>query len=78
MNSGPGNASGCFIHEKHHNNALPRFAGGWGHNKERRFKMEQTFDPVHGADGWQISNLPILSLAYLASVEMFDEIEWIL
>lgn len=76
MNSGPGNASGCFIHEKHHNNSeLPRFAGWWGHNKERRFKMEQTFDPIHGADGWQISNLPVLSLApYLASVDMFDEI----
>jgi kynureninase len=76
MNSGPGNASGCFIHERHHNNAdLPRFAGWWGHNKERRFKMEQTFDPVKGAEGWQISNIPILSLApYLASVDMFDEI----
>ncbi len=76
MNSGPGNASGCFVHEKHHNNSeLPRFAGWWGHNKERRFKMEPNFDPVHGADGWQISNLPILSLApYLASVELFDEI----
>jgi kynureninase len=75
MNSGPGNASGCFIHEKHHfNSDLPRFAGWWGHNKERRFKMEQNFEPVHGADGWQISNLPILSLApYLASVMMFDE-----
>ncbi len=76
MNSGPGNASGCFVHEKHHNNPdLPRFAGWWGHNKERRFKMEPTFDPVQGADGWQVSNLPVLSLApYLASVEMFDEI----
>ena len=75
MNSGPGNASGCFINEKHHHTNLPRFAGWWGHNKERRFKMEQTFDPVHGADGWQISNLPILSLApYLASVEMFAEV----
>lgn len=76
MNSGPGNASGCFVHEKHHDNPdLPRFAGWWGHNKERRFKMEPTFDPVQGADGWQISNLPVLSLApYLASVEMFDEI----
>jgi kynureninase len=76
MNSGPGNASGCFIHERHHNDPnLPRFAGWWGHNKERRFKMEQNFDPVHGADGWQISNLPVLSLApYLASVEMFAEI----
>ena len=76
MNSGPGNASGCFIHERHHNdNDLPRFAGWWGHNKERRFKMEQNFDPVHGADGWQISNLPILSLApYLASLEMFNNV----
>ena len=75
MNSGPGNASGCFVHEKHHNSDLPRFAGWWGHNKERRFKMEPTFDPVHGADGWQISNLPILSLApYLASVELFDQV----
>ncbi|AWG25176.1 kynureninase [Flavobacterium kingsejongi] len=76
MNSGPGNASGLFVHEKHHHNPdLPRFAGWWGHNKERRFKMEPKFDPVHGAEGWQISNLPILSLApYLASVDMFDEI----
>ena len=75
MNSGPGNASGCFIHEKHHTNSeLPRFAGWWGHNKERRFKMEPQFDSIQGADGWQISNLPILSLApYLASVELFAE-----
>lgn len=75
MNSGPGNASGCFVHEKHHHSSLPRFAGWWGHNKERRFKMEPNFDPVHGADGWQVSNLPILSLApYLASVEQFAEV----
>jgi len=76
MNSGPGNASGCFVHEMHHNDSdLPRFAGWWGHNKQRRFKMEPQFDPVRGADGWQISNLPILSLApYLASVEMFAEV----
>ena len=76
MNSGPGNASGCFIHEKHHTNSeLPRFAGWWGHNKERRFKMESVFDPIQSADGWQISNLPVLSLApYLASVDLFAKI----
>lgn len=76
MNSGPGNASGCFIHEKHHaNKTLNRLAGWWGHNKERRFLMEQDFDPVEGADGWQVSNLPILSLApYLASLQLFDEV----
>ncbi len=76
MNSGPGNASGCFIHQKHHKNKkLPRFAGWWGHNKERRFLMEPQFDPVEGANGWQVSNLPILSLApYLASLEIFEEV----
>ncbi len=76
MNSGPGNASGYFVHEKHHaNKELSRFAGWYGHNKERRFLMEPSFDPVEGANGWQISNLPVLSLApYLASVEMFDEV----
>lgn len=76
MNSGPGNASGCFIHERHHGqNEIPRFAGWWGHNKERRFKMEPVFQPNYGANGWQISNLPVLTLApYLASVEMFNEI----
>lgn len=76
MNSGPGNASGCFIHEKHHNQPdMPRFAGWWGQKKDRRFKMEPEFMPEEGANGWQISNLPVMSLAtYLASVEMFDEV----
>ncbi|MHC5308843.1 kynureninase [Myroides sp. LJL116] len=76
MNAGPGNASGCFIHEKHHHNQeLVRLAGWWGHNKERRFLMEKEFDPIATAHGWQVSNPPILSLApYLASVEMFDEV----
>lgn len=76
MNSGPGNASGIFVHQMHHlDTELPRFAGWWGHNKERRFIMEPDFDPVQGANGWQLSNLPILSLApYLASVEMFAEV----
>jgi kynureninase len=76
MNSGPGNASGCFIHEMHHGDPeMPRFAGWWGQNKQRRFKMEPQFDAEPGANGWQVSNLPILSLApYLASVEMFAEV----
>lgn len=75
MNSGPGNASGCFVHEKHHNSNLPRFAGWWAQKKEKRFLMEPVFDPTIGADGWQVSNLPVLTLApYLASVEMFAEV----
>jgi len=76
MNSGPGNASGCFINEKYHNQKdIPRFEGWWGHSKERRFLMEPEFQPEKGADAWQISNAPILALApYLASLEMFEEV----
>ena len=76
MNSGPGNASGCFINEKYHNlKDIPRFEGWWGHNKERRFLMEPEFQPQPDADAWQISNAPILAMApYLASLQMFDEV----
>lgn len=76
MNSGPGNASGCFINKKYHNKKdIPRFEGWWGHNKKRRFLMEPEFQPEPTADAWQISNAPVLAMApYLASLEMFDEV----
>lgn len=76
LNSGPGGLSGVFVHERHaYNPDLPRFAGWWGHNKENRFKMPETFEPMHGAEGWQLSNPPILPLAALrASMEIFDEV----
>lgn len=64
LNSGPGSVAGCFVHEKHHNNKdLPRFAGWWGHDKETRFEMENTFVPMQSTESWQLSNPPILSLA---------------
>ena len=76
MNSGPGNASGIFIHERHLNRKdLPRFEGWWGTKKESRFLMKPEFDPIETADAWQLSNPPVLSLApYLASLELFDEV----
>ncbi len=76
MNSGPGNASGCFINEKYHGRKdLTRLEGWWGHNKERRFLMEPEFQPEPDANAWQISNAPILAMApYLASLEMFEEV----
>ena len=76
MNSGPGNASGCFIHEKYHAlKDIPRFEGWWGHNKDRRFLMEPEFDPEPNANAWQVSNAPVLALApYLASLELFEEV----
>lgn len=76
MNSGPGNASGIFVHESHLGKGnIPRFEGWWGTKKETRFLMKPEFEPTENADAWQLSNPPILSLApYLASLEMFDEV----
>ncbi len=76
LNSGPGSIAGCFIHEKHSNNSeLPRFVGWWGHNKETRFLMGPNFEPIEGAEGWQLSTPPILQMAALrASMEIFDEV----
>ena len=75
LNSGPGSVGGCFVHEKHANDAnLKRFAGWWGHNKSTRFNMRHEFDPIPGAEGWQLSNPPILSMAAIrASLDIFDE-----
>lgn len=74
LNSGPGGVSGVYIHERHFKSGLPRFEGWWGTNKKTRFKMEPDFDPIPTAEGWQLSNAPILSMAaHKASVDLFDE-----
>ncbi len=74
MNSGPGAVAGCFVHERHHAEDLPRFAGWWGHDKTTRFRMGPDFHPIQSAEGWQLSNPPIFALApILASLEIFHE-----
>lgn len=74
INSGPGAVAGAFVHQKHHNSNLPRMAGWWGHNKTNRFKMEPGFDPIPTAEGWQLSNAPILSMAaHKAAVDIFTD-----
>ena len=73
LNSGPGAVSGAFVHERHANSDRPRFAGWWGHDQASRFKMGPQFQPTPGADGWQLSNPPILALAPLrVSLELFS------
>jgi kynureninase len=74
LNSGPGAVAGCFVHERHGADAsLPRFAGWWGNDPKTRFRMGPEFVARPGADGWQLSNPPILALApLLASLRIFD------
>ncbi|MEP2668422.1 MAG: kynureninase [Cyclobacteriaceae bacterium] len=76
LNSGPGGIAGVFVHEKHKNNSnIPRFAGWWGHKENVRFQMKKGFIPMEGADGWQLSNVPVLAgAAHLASLQLFDEV----
>lgn len=75
LNSSPGGVSGMFVHQRHESSPeLPRFAGWWGYDKETRFLMEPGANPIKGAEGWQLSNAPVLGMAaHLASLDIFDE-----
>jgi len=75
LNSGPGSVAGIFVHERHGENfALPRFSGWWGHNEKERFLMRKGFKPMSGADGWQLSNVPVFqSAAHIAALEIFQQ-----
>jgi kynureninase len=75
LNSSPGNVGAIFVHERHGRNfELPRFGGWWGHDKATRFQMKNGFQPMEGAEGWQLSNVPILGMSAMkASLEVFAE-----
>jgi len=74
LNSGPGSVGAAFVNARHASAELPRFAGWWGHEEATRFRMGPDFRAIPGADGWQLSNPPILSLAAIrASLDIFAE-----
>ncbi len=75
LNSGPGNIAGAYIHQRFITDvSLPRLAGWWGYDKENRFKMEKNFKPIPTAEGWQLSNSPIISMAaHKAALDIFEE-----
>jgi kynureninase len=75
LNGGPGCVAGCFVHERHSQAwDRPRYSGWWGHDEQTRFEMSPNFQPIRGAEGWQLSNPPILALAPLrASMDIFSE-----
>ena len=75
LNSGPGGVAGVFIHQRHiADESLQRFAGWWGYKKDTRFKMNKGFEPIATAEGWQLSNAPVLSMsAHKASIDIFEE-----
>ena len=75
MNSGPGNVSGVFVHEKHGlDENTYRFAGWWGHKESERFQMKRGYIPEPGAAGWQMSNAPVFGMAvHLSSLEIFHK-----
>ena len=74
LNSSPGGIAGAYIHEKHAaDTTLPRFAGWWGYKKDTRFKMEKGFEAIPTAEGWQLSNAPVLLMAaHKASLDIFE------
>lgn len=77
LNAGPGSLGGCFVHERYaHASDLPRLEGWWGNQQASRFHMDvhSHFEAIPGAQGWQLSSPPILSMAALrASLDIFAE-----
>jgi len=77
ISAGPGAIAGLYVHEKYLTDpTILRFAGWWGHNKNTRFQMPDTFDPITTAESWQVSNSNIVALAALrTALDVFDQVD---
>src|SRR5690242_8366597 len=74
LNSGPGSVAGAYIHDRYINTSLVRLAGWAGTRKDKRFQMEDCFEPIPSAEGWQLSTTPLLNMsAHAAALNIFEE-----
>nr|BAE20583.1 unnamed protein product [Mus musculus] len=80
LNSGAGGLAGAFVHEKHAHTVKPALVGWFGHDLSTRFNMDNKLQLIPGANGFRISNPPILLVCSLhASLEIqMDYYEWTL
>ncbi|KAJ5693216.1 Kynureninase 2 [Penicillium macrosclerotiorum] len=83
-NAGPGAMGGLFIHERHgkvdysEGEDSPKFrhrlTGWYGGDRSVRFKMDNKFKPIPGANGFVISNPSVIDLTTLcAALSVFDK-----
>ena len=72
LNSGPGGIAGIYINSKHLKKNLLRLEGWWGNKISSRFDMLDKYDPEPSAEGWVLSNPPVILMdIHLASLEVF-------
>ncbi len=75
LNSGPGGISGIYINSKHLGKDISRFEGWWGNDIKTRFNMDSKLDDYKSAEGWVISNPPIILMSmHLASLKVFKKV----
>ena len=75
LNSGPGGISGVYVNSKHLEKDLLKFEGWWGNDINTRFNMDSNIDDYKSAEGWVISNPPIILMSmHLASLKVFKKV----
>ena len=75
LNSGPGGISGIYINSRNLNKSLLRLEGWWGNKLSSRFEMNEDYEPESSAEGWVISNPPVILMdIHLASIKIFKDV----
>lgn len=82
QNHGSGAAKGTAATEARGDDHIApqpvRLAGWWGHRREDRFDMAPVFHPCEGANGFRVSNPPVLLIACVrASLDIFEKVTFL-